>query len=358
MSAPLEERRLVVSSAPPLSLCAVSKMAVQLFQEFGIKTLDEAFSNVQTGRLTRLGGRSSRATAVLLHIPAHLRQSVREAVQASFHAVVFWKWYFGYLFGLRETEGSFEFRWDGTIDADKSAQNLVRNAKLDIKKRFKVACVFCLADSIEALWAEMEKTGGTESFQTSRGDVVHFWVGWLNERPRVTSAESFVQSLGALISRSQRNFVDPRALAPRFSVIFPLLRPEDRENCLDLMMATTCIYDVRFCLHALTRKEEEKVLQRWVVRVLVLYLTWPLQTFFLETASRVWDYIDVHSFRAVLANILKLKAGWEDFDYSSLFDGFWSMSPSHWRENWKDYASLKRKIDFYFLEKRRRGKSI
>ncbi|GIX99030.1 uncharacterized protein CDAR_518971 [Caerostris darwini] len=43
----------------------------------------------------------------------------------------------------------------GTIDYKKTAELLVRGPELDIVKRYKLACVYCLCDDIQSIWESL-----------------------------------------------------------------------------------------------------------------------------------------------------------------------------------------------------------
>ncbi|GBM35602.1 hypothetical protein AVEN_121047-1 [Araneus ventricosus] len=72
---------------------------------------------------------------------------------------------------------SFTGDSDGSIDRIQTAQQLVLNANIDIRKWFNLACMHCLQESIQILWAEMEASGRTENFEARFGSMVPFWVG-------------------------------------------------------------------------------------------------------------------------------------------------------------------------------------
>ncbi|GBN78665.1 hypothetical protein AVEN_36349-1 [Araneus ventricosus] len=102
--------------------------------------------------------------------------------------------------------------------------------------------------------------------------------------------------------------------------------------------------DFRFYLYAATKKEEEQILGTNFQTLLFLYLDWPLQSFFLETAEKVWHLIDKSTFNVLLRLICDYEEFKKDFDYARLFADFWNRSSNIWRESAED-PHLSKKID-------------
>ncbi|GBN59567.1 hypothetical protein AVEN_11345-1 [Araneus ventricosus] len=83
------------------------------------------------------------------------------------------------------------WRSDASTYAIKTAQHLVLNEKLTIRKMFEIACMYCLEESVQNLFAEMEASGHTESFGTDDESMASFWVGWLPEGPQAVRAYGY-----------------------------------------------------------------------------------------------------------------------------------------------------------------------
>ncbi|GBN15308.1 hypothetical protein AVEN_6595-1 [Araneus ventricosus] len=95
MAAPGDTRN-INRFLPPLFHLAVVKIAVPLFKEFGLQTLDRVFTDIQHGNSARFNKRyhnnriANRAKEKLLSIPERLRHSVLKAVTGLQRAVYSW----------------------------------------------------------------------------------------------------------------------------------------------------------------------------------------------------------------------------------------------------------------------------
>lgn len=72
-----------------------------------------------------------------------------------------------------------EFCWTshGMIDKKKTAEMLIKDGKIHITDRYKLACIYCLENSIPKLWYEMAETN-RESFSyrgVYQGTMFLFW---------------------------------------------------------------------------------------------------------------------------------------------------------------------------------------
>ncbi|GBM65678.1 hypothetical protein AVEN_148267-1 [Araneus ventricosus] len=261
----------------------------------------------------------NRAKESLLFIPDHLRKTVLESFRGLHYEIENWRTEHMDDINYKYT---INLRPEGTVDRIETAYHMVLDKRINIRKRFEMACMYCLEKRIRTLWAEMEASGQTDIFETDDNTMVRFWVRWMREGSRVPWTQA------------AREYLDPPSSSkvpiPRFSAFLPLLRPEDRQRFLTSLRFATPD-DLRFCLYALTKEEEEQILKLDVSGLLCLYLDWPLQRFFLETARKVWDYMDNDSFRNVLDNIIYKKYRRKKLDYSELFRGFWNSSPNHLR---------------------------
>ncbi|GBN49479.1 hypothetical protein AVEN_197820-1 [Araneus ventricosus] len=252
--------KIVTPLIPSLFDLALVKTAFPLFNGFDVKTLDRVFRESQNENLEKFNEGSqenrevNRVKEKLLSVPAHLRHRVLEAVMGLRYTVLLWRMDHFFILEIKRRECIFYWRYDGSIDRTKTAEQLVLNAGIDIRQRFDLACMYCLEKSVRALWAEMEASGKTENFETADNSMTRFWVRWMREGCRVP----WLQAAQDYLELSPP--VDWTAPAPRISSFFPLLQPKDREKFL------TCLKwakydDFRFCLYSATKEEEEQILK-------------------------------------------------------------------------------------------------
>ncbi|CAL1262275.1 unnamed protein product [Larinioides sclopetarius] len=346
MATPVKGSRVYTPFFPSLSHLASAKVCFPKFQKDAIETLN---TEIQRGISTSSEkGSQENAGINLLNnylnlIPKHLRKSVWESFLGFFFDYNEWQNDHKKLYRLRTIESLRLIHWrsDGTIDRVKTAQRLVLDESLDIGKRFEVACMYCLEKSVQTLWAEMEATGKTNDFVAVDESTARFWIGWMREESRVPWIQAILKYL-----RSH-----PRSNV-RYSCFFPLLRPKYRVVLLNSLRYATND-DLRFCLNAMNRKEEKKVLRLYARRLIILHLTWPLQSSFLETVEKTWNSMDFNIFRIFIEIIWVKNKSWKDFVYSELFLQVWNRSPHHLKERAREDSETRDRIDALFAGHRK-----
>ncbi|GBM30329.1 hypothetical protein AVEN_174140-1 [Araneus ventricosus] len=341
--------KIFVPLMPSLLHLAVVKQAIKLYNDFHIETLDEAFRRMTSEdneNYSELVGCNSAQKKLLL-IPPRLRKRVMEAIHGLKYGVWLWKEEHRHILELDDGECIFYWRCDGTIDTVKTAQLLVLNSNIDMRKRFNLACMYGLTESIQTLWAEIEATGRTENLETADYRAVRFWVRWLRGGSRVVPWTQPV-----------REYLEIASTGIRFNSFLPSLRTEERVFFLYALTFAKAD-DLRLCLYALSEEEEKKILRfSWSpMKLLRGYLQWPLHSLFLETVVKLWKYIDELGYRDILDHLLSSGINREVFDFYEFFECFWKSSPNHLRERVKELPHLKEKIELCLNEMRRKRKA-
>ncbi|GBN28321.1 hypothetical protein AVEN_270346-1 [Araneus ventricosus] len=331
MAALFGDSRIITPPSSSLLHSALLKVAFSLLSS---KTDNTDIRNENSGASIKgleevLDVICNRADEDLHSIPGGLRRRAFAAVHGLHYAVEKWKGDHSQF--LRYKDGGHFFHWrsDGTIDSVKTAEHLVMDENINIRERFDLACLYSLEQSIQTLWTEMESSGESENFSSR----VRFWVRWLRDGSQVAWTQLV------------REYLDPPPIFElRFSSLLPLLQSEER-NELFFYLRFATDDDFRYCLYLITQKEEVQIMEMYAARVLRLHLNWPLQSLFLETAEKVWKYIDDEDFNSLLYRILYLKKFAKDYDYGELFEDFWNMSPTHLKESVKGDPNLREVID-------------
>ncbi|GBN41774.1 hypothetical protein AVEN_26684-1 [Araneus ventricosus] len=128
--------------------------------------------------------------------------------------------------------------------------------------------------------------------------------------------------------------------------------PEDRLNLLyNVEFAKD---DFRPCLYSMTKEEEEQLLNKDVFSVLRLYLQWPMQSLFLETAEKTRNYIGDRGFKLLLSVIFCDMTLMKGFDYYELFENFWNRSSNSLKESSRGDPHFRERIESCFEEIRRK----
>ncbi|GBM05370.1 hypothetical protein AVEN_46902-1 [Araneus ventricosus] len=152
MASSVKDFRIVTPFTPSLFLIALVNVAFPFFKDYDPKTLDMAFTEIQQNLIKEArksrGKHYNGARAYLLYIPGHLRKEVLEAVHSTEYEVMEWRVHLGRFFNIDDSDIQEKrkyiiyWRSDGTIDRIKTAQQLVMNASINIRKMFFIpACI-------------------------------------------------------------------------------------------------------------------------------------------------------------------------------------------------------------------------
>ncbi|GBN56860.1 hypothetical protein AVEN_237107-1 [Araneus ventricosus] len=179
------------------------QIPVPLGNDFDLEKLQHAFERIQDGISFELSEniedtnliKCNRAQKNLLLIPAHLRERVMKAVRGFRYLgrqwrchqsnilgpydgnfIFYWRRHQSNLLRLNDGDCMFYWRSDGMIDGVKTSEQLVLNTNVDIRKRFVLACKYCLQESIQTLWTEMGSSGQTEILESYNFSMVTFWI--------------------------------------------------------------------------------------------------------------------------------------------------------------------------------------
>ncbi|KAF8782468.1 hypothetical protein HNY73_012750 [Argiope bruennichi] len=311
MTASGEDSRIVKPLKPSLSHMCLSKVAFLLYNEFGYKILKK------------------RVQEKLLLIPTNLRKVVLEGVKRVQQEIRRWivrhekKDQYCYY-----PKCTIFWRSDGTIDRLKTAQEIVRNENIDITARFEIACMYSLVNSVQTLWSALEANGEADQFKKPCTDrhcnvIVHIWVSWLLQEERSDWTEAVHQDLSLA---GFQYFVKPR-----FSALFRELKPAQRSKFFKYLKFCDAD-DLRFCLYAVSAKEQKEIMKLFAREVLLAHAKWPLTDAFLEIADKSWEFLNPLSFTDVLGRLLEFK-NCSDVDYKYLVEEFWNRSPAHFKED-------------------------
>ncbi|GBM20311.1 hypothetical protein AVEN_195869-1 [Araneus ventricosus] len=345
------DSRIFKPFLPSLLHFATVKVAVALCNDFHLVTLQHAFGNIKAGKVNVLFGNDElplmleiqRAQEKLRSIPGCLRKRVMEAVHGLIYVSRQWRDDQYRILRSECEDCNFYWRSDGRIDGNKTAQHFVQNANIDFRKRFALACKYCLQESIQTLWPEVEASGETDGLGMDLNYMVRFWVIRMRDGSRVPQTQDLRKFFSNLLHC---------LMAPRLCSFFPSVRPEKRENYfffIKLAEDDDCLS----CLYAMTEEEQKLMAKRFPLKLLNIAMEWPLRSIFVETVEKMWNYIDARCFRDLMDLFFEKESAWKDFDYYELFEVFWNSSPIHLRESVKKIPYLRAKIDFCLNEIRK-----
>ncbi|GBM14343.1 hypothetical protein AVEN_55338-1 [Araneus ventricosus] len=332
MAASDEDSRIIVPFIPTLFHMSLAMVAVRFYNEFGLETLKKAFLEMESRNGPNLRSRvrpnlRSRIRETLLFIPPILRRRLPAAVERVESEISHWIYHHQYVDRFDHEKCTFFWKSDGTIDRIKTAQEISRNRNVDIRARFEIACMYCLANEVQVLWAAMQANRETKKYERSVtvSAMVRFWIRWAREGAKV----SWIQAAQEYLNHQ----------VPQRLTLYPVFRelmPEERRNFFCHLHGCNAD-DLRFCLYTVTKDEQEEIMKAWGAKVLEIHMNWPLAGGFLGIAKKAWKFLDGFHFCILLVSLLDRKDR-TDCDFGYLADEFWNRSPCRFKEYAKEFG--------------------
>ncbi|GFU15011.1 uncharacterized protein NPIL_94741 [Nephila pilipes] len=215
----------------------------------------------------------------------------------------------------------FIWKSNGLIDRVKTAEALVQVERLDILKRFVLACFYCLEGDILALWNNMSENDKMRVTNISGSLVVRIWMKWLEDGEEINWRRLAWSSV-----------LNPLGLR----CFFLKLRPNSKKTWLLTSMRMRILQydDLFFCLSHLDRKRRRQVYEKCCSQLLESFLEWPFQSAFLDVANQMWSYLKEKEFRNLLHLIMyqRILVEFGNFNYVELLQEFWKQSPPEYKE--------------------------
>lgn len=227
----------------------------------------------------------------------------------------------------------------GTIDRKRIAQMLLKEESLGVIMRYKLACVYCLEDDVRKLWKEipedqkesdlnwLSETIDMRDIVYFRYDekkhLVHFWFDEIKQEIMLEWQTLYYTVLFQTYAEGGN-----KAAVEYFLQKLP---PEERET--SLVHAARSAKDAHVLWYLLCEMNDEQqvaIFNRQPCEMLECFLNWPLQSFFMETADRVWELLDKKHIVWLLEKIVKkINSNHKDWNYQKLFEKLWQkMSDS------------------------------
>ncbi|KAG8170475.1 hypothetical protein JTE90_007967 [Oedothorax gibbosus] len=345
-----------------------------------------------------------KATIILrkLDLPKKLQEKVMGIVPSVGMRMLTWAEYHeGTLGFLREYSVNFLnssfFTQQGIIDNKKAAEELMKDESLNIKQKYKLACLYCLTDHIPALYRQMTKEEfyDTERPQRiSQSELVKFWSYHLmGEIDKLKGEKNLDQyrlekavesgSKAAVeyclertnLRRKKDAIVDAAVEAVKCRVragpytekdrvVFRNQRYKDSEE--SWVPSDYYVDILSFLLSKMGEDQQIEFLKQDIKgakykresfgdqkrsRVLEYFLNWPYQDYFMKTVGLMWKFLPERDYAVLLLRIcdkieskkeehLKYGEG-KSYDYRGLLREFWYQSP----ERYKRYVFSNQKVD-------------
>ncbi|GIY99757.1 uncharacterized protein CEXT_646871 [Caerostris extrusa] len=244
----------------------------------------------------------------------------------------------------------------GTVNYKKTAEFIVRDEQLDLVKRYKLACVYCLESDIPALWEQLPRSDKRRFYckdnpsKHIQHELVLIWTYFikgeankLNRRINLLLEDCSFNEYAFKYAAHSGN----RVATEHF---FQKLTTKERKGCL--VETTQCVAKTRCdldygCTHDFPKEcycdvlaylllqcneaDQVKVFQKYPYRVLKCFISWPWQDHFIQIAERMWPFLPEFDYNTLL-RILTENINIFGYNYHKIIRKFWLQSPISFKE--------------------------
>ncbi|GBN11609.1 hypothetical protein AVEN_222353-1 [Araneus ventricosus] len=248
---------------------------------------------------------------------------------------------------------------EGAVDYRKTAEELIRSDVMDVSKRYKLACLYCLEDYIPLFWKDLPAVN-KDQFYTGWSRMANGFISLKYWWPHIIEGEESV--LESLTRTYRREHITVQQYGFEFSVeksnkcaaeyFFEKLTHGQKEE--SLIHATKALLLSRnsdrsyhsehfplikvsemlwYLLSQMNPDQKMGILQEHPCNVLKRFLIWPLQDHFCKVACIVFNYLPESDYDTVLKEMYKGKIRKADFYYQTLFEEFFQHIPYNFRKN-------------------------
>ncbi|GBL94867.1 hypothetical protein AVEN_197542-1 [Araneus ventricosus] len=314
-----------------------------------------------------------------LELPTSLRKLLIDIVRPMGRQIRLWKNFHEEYFHYHSGEDIHfdalileKLQWTaGVLDYRKTAEELIRSDVIDIVKRYRLACLYCMEDYIPMLWKELPEENKRHFYSKmdrrlqSGGMGLEFWWPYI-----IKGQESNLDDLTRSYRRDQITFHQyafqcsaERGNKTAAEYFFQKFTHEEKDA--SLMSTTrgllTHQYTTRnyadkefpmdkfsellsYLLCVMTPEQQMRIFQEQPCEVLEWFLEWPLQDIFSMIPDLIWDFLPEVYYEYVLCRIH------EQFKYSAhyylkLLQEFFLRIPS---EIWKNFVDSQCEFGSHF----------
>ncbi|GFR22218.1 uncharacterized protein TNCT_511221 [Trichonephila clavata] len=315
---------------PSFKLIAMVKVALKILHSFRKRTFLDIFEEIKKSS----GYYSKVSSAIQTLLPSsRFSPAVKKQISGIVRALdlEFARWLQAHAEVLvgADLDYSKVLCWHsyGVINKLETAKILVQDENIEIKRRFVLACKYFFEDHAHALWVNISDEDKIHmAGQYCSLACMKFWMTKLYNRDMKDSIEMF------------HNTTDTESFSENYLGLryyFKKLEPRARYQCLSYGLKEGEIhhFDLYLCFAELTINEVRDLLHRLSaskrVRVMELFLNFPLQSIFVEVVHQSWIFIPKHSLRNLLHIIFheRVQKSWYDINYAQLAKELWECSP-------------------------------
>ncbi|GFR18769.1 uncharacterized protein TNCT_114951 [Trichonephila clavata] len=305
---------------------------------------------IKTDFLTLKGDVSDEYSSKIISKISFLNDKAKEKRITGIIRSLVWEfflWIFSHDQIVHDAEINFsDICWysHGVIDRFETAKVLVQKESIEIQYRFVLACKYYLEDHARTLWTNLSIFDRL-ILAREYGMVKSMWF-WIDK----SQTDDITDSIQMHHNRTEIEKIYENYLGLR--CYFKKLGAQARYLCLSygLLVGEIHHFDLYLCFSELTFDEAKDVFRHLSasrrLRVMELFLHWPLQFIFVEILENIWSLISQFNFRNILRYILeeRIDKNWEDVDYAQLVEKIWARCPTSYKKSLKKdkiYAKLK-----------------
>ncbi|GIY59674.1 uncharacterized protein CDAR_505381 [Caerostris darwini] len=228
----------------------------------------------------------------------------------------------------------------GSIDRCKTVKTLISNNEITIQVRFVLACTYCMTREIISLWRQMPTAMQNQFVYDTRFLItVPSLNHWMNRLKKTRNSPALWNSLPqAPYSFMLDMFTNPSSMRYVLRAFIQRGKGDYISKSFtysrDYYLPPSTLYDAtEYAFTFMSRVDQRKFARKHTYKFLCYFLHWPRQDHFIEMVKEILPFIELPTFGLLLRAIYenKIRPGWRDYDYRSLFRELFQVSPNNFK---------------------------
>lgn len=282
-------------------------------------------------------------------IPTSLKEKLLGYIQALGIQILRWMEYH-FRFCCFDLGLLNNFCWTphGTLDRKKTAEMLIRDETIHVTVRYRLACAYCLEDSILTLWDKIPFSCRNTLY--CRGNCVslferellQFWGRYVREKKvsgyRISNSiylpDSYMFNCASKAGNiaATKYFLQKLVKQKYYLLDEALINAainavnKSHEGELHYTDSPQEYHSELFCfiLSQINYEQQMQIFEVCPIQALQCFLDWPWQKTFVEIASRLMHFLP-NSNEVLKIITLKVDMGYNDYNYQEVFRDVWQQ---------------------------------
>ncbi|XP_055929573.1 uncharacterized protein LOC129960290 [Argiope bruennichi] len=245
----------------------------------------------------------------------------------------------------------------GTVDYKKTAEKLIRQQRMDIMSSYKLACMYCLDDSIKTIWEKLSETNKRLFYDEEtplrirQPELVIFWTYFIkgeiakldvfinrnrNERERTLYQYAFEHAALSGNKVATEYFYQKLTSEEREVSLLETAESVVNKRCSSVYNALYDFPKENFCsvlcylLSEMSEEEQIQVFKSNPYGTLFCFIDWPWQDLLMKVAGLLWTFLLDNDYDLII-QILARNRTITGYNYPKLLAGLFLQAPSHCR---------------------------